>query len=201
MASEAVLNLLINLAGNAAEKATELGEQIGGLGPIAATAGIAVGGALLAGLGQGWSLANEATAGVNQLQAQLGLTEEQAATLGDVAIDVFGNNWGSSLTDVTEAVGTVRQQMQALGDTELQGVTEDALALRDVFGTEVSESTNAAATLMRDFGLSGQEAMDFIAKGMQSGLNNSGDFLDSITEYGPMFRSNKATAGEFFSAM
>lgn len=203
--SQATLELVLQLKDEVSAGLEKTAGIVGNLGTL--TAGLATGGvALLTGalVGAGvagFSLASEASAGVNQLEAQLGLTEAQAAALGDTAMAVFRNNFGGSLTDVTEAVGTVRQQMQGLADQELQAVTEDALALRDVFGVEVAESTNAAAALMRDFGLTGQEATDFIAKGMQSGLNNSGDFLESITEYAPMFRSNKATAAEFFSAM
>jgi phage-related minor tail protein len=41
--------------------------------------------------------------------------------------------------------------------------------------------------------------MDFIAAGMEGGLNRTGDFLDTITEYSTQFQEGGASAAEFFS--
>lgn len=204
MASEAVLNLLITLAGDADEKVRGLAEQVGGLGPIAAGAGLAIGGALVAGLGKGYALASEAREGVNQLEAQLGLTREEAEQLGDVGVKVFGGNWYGSIEEATAAVGTMKQTLGGVAevsDAELKGAAESAAALKDVFGVEVPESADAAATLMHEFGLSSKEAFDFLAKGYQSGLDRSGDFLDSIGEYSVQFSGAGHDAGEFFSIL
>lgn len=204
MASEAVLNLLINLAGDAAEQARGLGEQIGGLGPIAVGAGLAVGGALVVGLGQGLSLADEAREGVNQLEAQLGLTRDEAEQLGDVGVAVFGGNWYSSIEEATAAVGTMKQTLGGVADIseeELKGAAESAAALKDVFGVEVPEAADAAATLMNEFGLSSDQAFDFLSKGFQSGLDRSGDFLDTIGEYSVQFSEAGHGADDFFSIL
>jgi len=54
---------------------------------------------------------------------------------------------------------------------------------------------------MKNFGVDSDTAFDFIVKGLQSGLNTSGDFLESITEYSTQFANGEADAGEFFSVM
>lgn len=137
----------------------------------------------------------------NDIQAELGVTEEEANRLGDVALKVWGENWGDSIDDVKTSIVTVRQQMKGLADEDLEAVTAKALALRDSFGIEVAESTNAANTLMKNFGLTSQQAFDFIAAGQQKGLNASGDFLDTIGEYSVQFANGGASADQFFSLM
>lgn len=198
MPARAVLDLVISLKGDAE---AQLASLSGGL----LTVGGLVGGTLVAGFGLATgaavSFASEAQQGVRDLQAQLGLTEEQAGELGDLAKDVFANNWGTSLSDVNDALGLVYQKMTDLNGVELEGATQSAIALRDVFGVDVPESVNAAKTLMDQFGLTQEQAFDFITKGFQSGLNSSDDFLDSITEYSTQFRNGGADAGEFFSLL
>ncbi len=170
--------------------------QVGILGAVAAV------GAAVIGLG---TVAVDTAAQFNQsqndIQAALGLTEGDAARLTDVARGVFGDNFGTDIADVTQSLIDVRTQMKGLADKELQAVTEKALTLRDVFGVEVPESTNAANVLMEKFGLSADQAFDFITTGFQKGLNTSGDFLESITEYGVQFSDAGFDADQFFSVM
>lgn len=145
--------------------------------------------------------ASDVNQAANDMQASLGVTAEEAARLGDMALDVWGGNWGSSIKDVSDSIITVRQQMKGLADNELQGVAQKALAVRDSFGVDIAESTNAANTLMQNFGITSDQAFDFITKGMQSGLNASGDFLDTIGEYSTQFSNGGADAGMFFSLL
>ncbi len=137
----------------------------------------------------------------NDLVASLGLTEEEAARLGKVAIEVFKNNFGGSLEEANAALAETRRQLGDLSDEELQDATENAFRLSDVFGIDVSESLNAVKVLTEEFGLSQQEAFDFMTSGFQNGLDSSGDFIDSITEYGGLFGQGEATAGQFFSLL
>jgi|GEM_PF-5183039 len=171
------------------------------LGGLALGGAVALGGALV-GVGvSAFNMASDVKGGTNQIQAALGTTAEEAEALQDVATNIFGNNWGSSMADASQAVIDVRTQMKGLSDTELQAVTEGALTIRDVFGVEVAESTNAANTLMQQFGLTSQQATDFLAAGMQGGLNASGDFLETIGEYSTQFAAGGATADQFFSLL
>lgn len=56
-------------------------------------------------------------------------------------------------------------------------------------------------SVMKNTGASAQEALDLVAAGFQRGLNKSGDFLDTLTEYGPQFGKAKMSAGELFSLL
>lgn len=185
-----------------------IGESLKSIGTVALAgvlAAIALVTAAIVGIGTAaFSVAADFQKTQALLQTQLGLTAEEAAELGDVVTEVFGNNFGESLGDVGQAVGEVQQQLgDFTGFTEdsLVTATEAAFALRDAFGVEVRESVSAANALMSNFGLTSDEAFAFVALGLQSGLNSSDDFLDSIGEYSVQFAEGGATADEFFSTM
>lgn len=171
------------------------------VGPAIVT-GAALAITAVAGIGAAaFGVASDINQAGNDMQASLGVTAEEAARLSDTVLDVWGNNFGDSIKDVSDGIIVVRQQMKGLTDQELQGVTEKAFALRDVFGTDLAESTNAANVLMQKFGLTSDAAFDLITTGFQKGLNNSGDFLESVMEYGVQFSEAGFSAQEFFSAL
>lgn len=176
-----------------------MGSALGALSGLALAAGTAVAGAVVAGVGAAVDIAQQAQQGQREFQAQLGVTATEAEKLGEVAKRVFANNWGDSLADAQNGVLAVRQQLRGLSDDDLQRVTEGAYAISDTFGSELPEVANTVKSLMGDMGLSAQEALDFISRGFQSGLNGSDDFLDSIREYAPQFKEAGFSAQEMYS--
>lgn len=185
-----------------AEKTSKLGGIVSGAMTTAlAGIGIAVGVAIAGAGAAVVDMAGNANQATNSIQAQLGTTRDEASALRDAALGVFGNNFGQSVEDATQSLIEVRKQIRGIADEDLQGATEKAIALRDAFGVDVAESTNAVNTLMHNFGLTSDQAFDFVTAGMQRGLNASGDFLDSIGEYSVQFAEGGATAEEMFSAM
>ncbi|HRJ44318.1 MAG TPA: phage tail tape measure protein, partial [Caldilineaceae bacterium] len=136
------------------------------------------------------------------MAASLNLPIEAAEEFAEVARQVYGNNFTDSVQQAGGAVAEVAKQLQlAANDPALGTLTEKALMLSDSFSVDVSESVNAARSLAKDFGISYDEAFDFIAGGFQRGLDSSGDFLDTITEYSTQFANGGADAGQFFSLM
>lgn len=192
----------VSLVLNAKEKATAAIKKVGGAlkGLAAVGAGVAVGGLIAVG-GAAFDMASDVDAATANLAASLGITKEAAGGFEDAMLGVFANNFGDNMEDIADAVSLVNRNMKNLPERDLQKVTEQAFALRDAFGKDVEESTSAAAVLMEEFGLTGQQAMDFIAKGMQDGLDRSGDFLDTIGEYSNLFADGGASASQFFSLM
>lgn len=170
------------------------------LGGIAAGAGLVATGIGLIG-NAAFGVANDVAAATGEIQAALGTTTEESARLAGIARDVWGNNFAGSISEAASAVGLVRQQLGDLSNTELKNAAEDAFRLSDNFGIDVVESVDAANTLMQQFGLTSDQAFDFIAKGVQNGLNRSGDFLDTIGEYSTQFSSGGASAAQFFSLL
>ena len=182
--------------GSFASSATNL------LGGAVAGAAVAAAGAILA-IGKGaFDVSVDTQTAAGSMAASLGLPIAEAEKFAEVAKRVYGNNFADSVGDAADAVTEVAKQMKlAADDPALKTMTENAFRLRDSFGVDVSESVNAAKTLMENFGLSGDEAFDYIAAGFQNGLNSSDDFLDTIGEYSVQFKEGGATAGDFFSIL
>jgi len=205
---ESRLDIVMELAAEGVESGLGgIGEMLGGLAsPLGlATLGAGALGAGIAGIGaHALGLATDMDAAGDQMTAALSLTDEEAANLNQTMENIYANNFGESFDDIATSLIGVEQAFARVGDIseeEAQGITEDALAIRDVFGVDVAESANAAATLVEEFGLTTEEAMDFIATGFQNGLNASDDFLDTIGEYSTQFSESGATAEQFFGLL
>ncbi len=135
---------------------------------------------------------------LNTLQAQTGATSEEMAKFNEQIEAVYNNNFGSSVEDVAESFSEVRQYMQGTGE-DLQGVTQNAIAFRDTFGVEVPESMRSVQALMKQFGLTSEEAFNLLAQGQQQGLNFSDELFDSINEYGVQFDKLGLSATDMFN--
>ena len=134
-----------------------------------------------------------------KMQAQLGVTREEADRLALAARGVFGSNFAGSVEEAGEAVSQLVRDMGDAVTGQEQTLTEYGFAISDAFGAPIDEVIRAAATLQEEFdNLSPQEAFDLIAAGFQSGLDKSGDFLDSIGEYSNLFADADFSASEFF---
>ncbi|MBK8434519.1 MAG: hypothetical protein IPL28_25925 [Chloroflexi bacterium] len=129
-------------------------------------------GGLVAVGGAAFGMANDVQAATALVQGQLGLGAEEAEAYGDVIKDVYGANFGESVAAVGTAVGEVSLQLARLGEVStdvVEGATVNAFRLADAYGVGVTESTSAAVALMDEFGLSQQQAFDFLTTGLSAG--------------------------------
>jgi hypothetical protein len=183
--------------------ASGLGGTVSKLMGGAALAGTTALAGSVAAIGVGaFNVSNDLRTATADMAASLGLPLEEAEKFGGAIKQIYGNNFGESITDVGVAVGEVTKQLElSASDPSLVNITEKALALRDSFDTGVNESVSAAKTLMENFGLTSDQAFDFIAAGYQKGLDRSGDFLDTVGEYSTQFSNGGASAEQFFSLM
>lgn len=199
---------LVEIIVTAEDKASGVMKGIGAaastIGSLVAVGGEAVVGAVSAIGVAALSASNDTRTAAADMQAQFGMTAEEADRAAQLARDSWSNNWGDSIGDVGEAMGTVIQQLGEFGvtsDEQIQGATEDAIAFRDTFQTEIPGSIDAARALMDRFGLTSDQAFDLMTTGMQSGLSLNGDFLESITEYAPVFEGAGFSAEQMYSIM
>jgi phage-related minor tail protein len=135
---------------------------------------------------------------MNGLQAQTGATSEEMASMGEQIKNIYSRNYGESFQDIGDAMAYVKQTTGAVGE-ELEYLTQDALMLRDTFGYDVNESVRGASQLMKEFGVTGTEAMSMIAEGTQKGLNRSDDLIDTIDEYSVYFKTAGLNGQEMFA--
>lgn len=146
-------------------------------------------------------LANEFEVSMDRLSVRTGQTGEDLEALEGLAIQVFEDAFGDSIEDAASAVAMVDQRFKDLSGDEIVKITENAFALQDAFGEDMSSSIDAVQVLMDEMGLTSDEAFGFITKGMQDGLNRSGDFLDTIREYSNQFNDAGFDAQEFYSIL
>lgn len=116
-----------------------------------------------------------------QFAAATGTASNEMGKYKDMINDVYKDNFGESINDVAEAMATVNQNMSYLDDSALQRCTEYAYTLSDTFGVDVAESTRAADSLIKNYGVSAREAFNLMTQGMQSGLNFRMNFLIILT--------------------
>ena len=142
----------------------------------------------------------EGQSSLNQLQAQLGLTNDEMGEFEGIINEIYADNFGESLSDIGENMALVHQNTGLAGEA-LKQCTEDAYLLSDVYEIDIADSTKAADALMQKFGLTADEAYNLIAQGAESGLNKNDDLIDVITEYSPSFANAGYSAEDMFNAL
>lgn len=145
-------------------------------------------------------LAKDSQKGLNSMAASTGMAREEMGDFENVMKDIYNDNFGESMEDVADGMTEVYQASGLTGDA-LRKTTEDAYALRDTFGYEIPESMRAASSLVNQFGISYDDAMNLIAQGAQNGLDWSDELLDSINEYAPHFVKAGFSAEDMFNIM
>lgn len=156
-------------------------------------AGIA-GAALAAGalLAQGIGSALENGAIKSRLQAQLGSTNEAAASAGQVA----GKLYSKGITgDFQTAADTIKAVMQSgiappgATNDQLQAISTKVADVAGVFDQDLGGVTNAVSQMLRT-GLApnAEAALDILTKGFQNGTNKADDLVDTFNEYGVQFQ-------------
>lgn len=149
----------------------------------------------------GVNQATELDDAMAKFQAQTGASSNEMSKFKNIARDVWSNNFGEDVSDVADMMGRVKQQMQGISDVDLKNVTEDLLTLRDTFDMDENETLRGAQQLMKQFGITSQEAFDLMATGAQNGLNKSDELGDNISEYSGKFAQAGYSADEYFQLM
>lgn len=137
---------------------------------------------------------------VHHMGAATGATVQEMAQFKDVIQDIYETNIGEGFNDIADALVNVRQVTGQTG-AALENTTKNALILKDTFGYDVNETVRTTDALMRNMGLTADQAFNLIAQGSQKGLDRSGDFLDTINEYSVQFKDAGYNAEEMFSIL
>ena len=159
----------------------------------AKSAGLTVAGAAAAvGLSQAFASSLEFEDASAKLQAQMGAGTEVARNAGEIAGSLYAQAYGENLGEVNEAVRGVMQSgavMAGASNEQIESVTAKVMSLAQAFDQDVTGATNAVAQMMKT-GLApdAETALDIITAVFQKGVDKSGDFLDTLNEYGTQFR-------------
>lgn len=162
---------------------------------VAVTAFVAVGAAI----GKVVASAGEYQSAMQQIQASTGVSAKEMQEIKEISKNLYNENLGEDFNDLAEAVTTARQVTQLQGK-DLQEVTEKAILYRDVFGEDITQSIKASDTMMKNFGITADQAYNLLAQGAQKGLNKSDELIDSANEYAPYYKTLGFSANEMFDS-
>ena len=88
---------------------------------------------------------------------------------------------------VANAVLMVKKNLGDLSETDLTNLTQQALTLEELYGIDMNETLRGVNSLMQQYGLTAQEAMDYIVVGTQNGLDKTNELGDNLSEYAGKF--------------
>lgn len=190
---------------NKVEKAGNgLASKLGGIGKKVAGVGLAVGGAMAAAtvaiVADTAKMATEFKQASNQMAAATGATTEEMEELDKSMKAVYANNFGENFEDIAQVMTQVKNNTSLVGE-ELEKATENAFLMRDTFDWDVERQLLAVDGLMKNFGLTSEEAYNMLAEGAQQGLDRNGDLLDMVNEYGVHFKDLGLSSEEMFAMM
>lgn len=137
---------------------------------------------------------------MNGISAQTGVTGEELKEFGQIAQNIYKTGKGESMQEIADALVNIRQASGLAGD-ELKNAANAAVLLKDSFGMETEETTRAAMALMKNFGISAEEAYGLIAYGAQNGANKNGDLLDTLNEYSVHYKALGLDANAFVQTL
>nr|WP_285860211.1 phage tail tape measure protein [Brevibacillus sp. MER 51] len=106
----------------------------------------------------------------------------------------LGENWD----DLAKSISAVKSVTKLEG-AELENTTRNALLFRDTFEFDIKESVKSADTMVKNFGITSEEAYNLLAQGAQNGLDKSGELLDTANEYSAYFSKLGFSANDMFN--
>lgn len=127
------------------------------------------------------------------------IAKEETEQYKQVLENINRNNYGEGYDDIATSMSNVKMQLKDINAQDLQNVTEKAIAFRDLFGYEVSESIRAVKAMMDNFKISSDEAFNLLAEGKKQGLDFSNELLDNVNEYSVQFKKLGLTADDMFN--
>lgn len=133
--------------------------------------------------------------------AYFGETGEAAEQTARIIQEIYADGISNSMDSVSDAVITVKKNLKDLSETDLKNLTEQAIRLDELYGIDMNETLRGVNALMVHFGLSAQEAMDYIVKGTSNGLDKTNELGDNLSEYSGKFAEAGYSASEYFQLL
>lgn len=190
-------------AKNMEKRISEVGDKFKAVGAVFDSVGSAMSKTITAPIvaagTAAFKFASDSENAFQSFAAVTGTTADEMERYKDIINEIYAQDFGESMDDVANSLAIVKQNMSRLDDKSLSGVTKYALTLSDALGMDVAESSRAAETMIKNFGISATQAFNLIAQGSQNGLDYSGEMIDSINEYSVQFQKLGMDADDMFS--
>lgn len=196
------LKEVANQAGNTSEKLDEMGKTLTGGVLLEAADQLSAVGDKIAELGDkamdAFTETQDASVKASTYFGETGAAAEETA---DIIKNVYAEGVGDSMDSVSNAVIMVKKNIKDLDETELTHLTEQAITLDELYGVDMNETLRGVNSLMQQYGMTAQEAMDYIVKGTQNGLDKTNELGDNLSEYSGKFAQAGYSAQEYFQLL
>jgi phage-related minor tail protein len=152
----------------------------------AAAAGAAIAAAVVGSVVGGMDI----EAGTDKVAAQLNLSGPDAERAGKLAGELYAGAYVGSLEEGGQLVRSIAQNIGTdLNDVDFSQIAAKVADLSNGFDTDLGATTKAVGQLMKTgLAANADEALDIVTAGFQGGADASGDFLDTLNEYGVQFQ-------------
>ncbi|WGV57786.1 phage tail tape measure protein [Brevibacillus brevis] len=155
-------------------------------------------GTAIVGVFSALSSSDEYVKAMNKIQMATGSSVEQMGEMKEIATKLYNKNLGENWEDLSKSLSAVKS-VTKLGGAELENTTRNAILMRDVFEFDIKESVKSADTMVKNFGITSEEAYNLLAQGAQNGLDKSGELLDTANEYSAYFSKLGFSANDMFN--
>ena len=131
-------------------------------------------------------------------RAITGLTGDDIERVGRLGELAFKAKIADNLADATQKAAQFQNILGGVLDQKgLEDFIRTGAAVERLFGTDLTETASKARTVIKAFGLDGEQAANIVALGMQKAGNAQNDYLDTLDEYGPLVKDAGFTIDEF----
>lgn len=180
-----------------AKNVKEAGDKISETGQKATilTAGIAAVGTVAS------STSMSLESATNRYLTATGESASETERFKNILENIHNKNYGTDYIDVANKMALVKQQLSDINDSDLQMIVENAYLLEDAFGIDFNEAIRGVTGLIKNMGLSADEAFNYIVVGAQNGLNKSGELGDNLAEYTQIWGQAGFNAKEMFTIL
>ena len=148
-----------------------------------------------------FDFSGESESAAKKAAAYFGETGEAAEETARIISDVYAEGFGDSMDQVSESLMAVKKNLKDLPSDGLMDITKQAMTLDELFGVDMDETLRGVNSLMTQFGLDAQTAMDYIVAGTQNGLDKTNELGDNIAEYAGKFSQAGYSAEEYFQLL
>ena len=157
------------------------------------------------------------TGGATSASGALGIVNQNAMALGQTLMTLLANpvflaiagiaaagmafSWWKDYNNGLAEATRLTQQFTGLTGDALNGVRDSIQATADAFGKDFKETLQSADTLVAQFGITWQNAVDILNKGFEAGADINGDFLQKVQQFGPALRDAGLSAEELVAVI
>ncbi len=131
----------------------------------------------------------------------LGLTAEEAERFTDAGKRIYTEGFADSLDEAMNAILVTKSYLKDLDDTTLEKVGGQANIISETFKVDIKDTIKASSTMIEEFGLDAEQALDLITATLQTNPMESSEFLSAFNEFSVQFREMGFSAEEFATVM